>query len=210
MKDKRKIKDLTGRKFGLLTVVGLKDTDTRKTYWICQCDCGNIKDVRSDSLLSGAIKSCGCLKKKQDRINLTKNHSHKTSGKRIYDIWYHMKGRCYNEHDARFDRYGGRGIKVCDEWKDSFESFYSWAMANGYQDDLTIDRIDNDGDYCPSNCRWATHQEQSRNRSTNINIKIGNSTRTLKEWCEIFGLEYGTIQARYHRNGFKGIDDLFN
>lgn len=210
MKDRSKIHDLTGQKFGLFTVIGLKDTDTRKTYWVCQCECGNIKEVRSDGLLSGASKSCGCLKKKQDRINLSKNHSHKMSGTRIYKEWQGMKGRCYNPHDPRYDRWGGRGIAVCEEWRNSFEAFYKWAMDNGYQDDLTIDRIDNDGDYEPDNCRWATQSEQSRNRSSNINIKIGNSTRVLTEWCEIFQVDYGTVNARYKRNGFASIDDLFN
>ena len=210
MKDKRRVHDLTGKKFGLLTVVGMVDSDTRKTYWVCQCDCGNMKTVRSDSLQSGAIKSCGCLKKAQDKVNLTKHHRHKMSGTRIYQEWQGMKGRCYNSHDPRYDRWGGRGIKVCDEWKESFEAFYSWALSSGYSDELTIDRIDNDGDYTPENCRWATQKEQSRNRSTNINITIGNSTRTLTEWCEIFQLDYKTVVSRYHNNRFITIDDLFN
>ena len=210
MKDRNKIRDLTGNKYGLLTVVGLSDTNTRKTYWVCQCDCGNMKTVRSDSLLCGAIKSCGCLKKAQDSVNLTKNHSHKMSGTRIYLEWQGMKGRCYNPHDPRYDRWGGRGISVCDEWRDSFESFYEWAMAHGYSDELTIDRIDNDGNYTPDNCRWASQKQQSRNRSTNINITIGNSTRTLTEWCEIFQVDYKNVLSRYHRNRFASIDDLFN
>lgn len=210
MKDKSKIKDLTGQKYGLLTVIGLKDTDTRKTYWICQCECGNVKEVRSDSLLCGTIKSCGCLKRAQDKVNLTKNHRHKMSGTRIYIEWQGMKGRCYNPHDPRYDRWGGRGITVCDEWRDSFEAFYEWAMSHGYADDLTIDRIDNDGNYTPDNCRWATQSEQSRNRNSNIKIRIGNSTRTLTEWCEIFRVDYNNVVSRYHRNGFASIDDLFN
>lgn len=210
MKDKSKIRDLTGQKFGLLTVVGLADTETRKTYWVCKCDCGNMKTVRSDSLLCGAIKSCGCLKRKQDEINLVKNHRHKMSGTRIYWEWQGMKSRCYNKNDARYAEWGGRGITVCDEWRDSFESFYDWAMSHGYQDDLTIDRIDNDGDYCPENCRWATQQEQSRNRRSNVNITIGNSTRTLTEWCEIFQVDSKNVFARYHRNKNATIDELFN
>ena len=132
------------------------------------------------------------------------------SGTRIYQEWQGMKGRCNNPHDPRYDRWGGRGIKVCDEWQNSFEAFYNWAMANGYKDDLTIDRIDNDGNYEPSNCRWATQQEQSRNRSSNIKITIGNSTRTLMEWCSIFNVNYKNVRDRYWRNGFSSIDDLFN
>lgn len=210
MKDKSKVHDLTGQKFGLLTVIGLAETDTRKTYWVCKCDCGNMKTVRSDSLLCGAIKSCGCIKRKQDEVNLTKNHRHKMSGTRIYQEWQGMKGRCYNKGYARYANWGGRGIEVCEQWRNSFENFYAWAMANGYQDDLTIDRIDNNGDYCTGNCRWVSQQEQSRNRRSNINITIGNSTRTLIEWCEIFQVDYAKVNARYHRNKNATIDYLFN
>lgn len=210
MKDKSKLHDLTGQKFGLLTVVGLADTETRKTYWVCRCDCGNMKTVRSDSLLCGAIKSCGCLKKKQDKVNLVKNHRHKMSGTRIYLEWQGMKARCYNKSDARYADWGGRGITVCDQWKNSFEAFYEWAMENGYQKELSIDRIDNNGNYCPENCRWATPKEQSRNRRSNVNITIGNSTRTLTEWCEIFHVDYANVSAKYRRNRNATIDDLFN
>lgn len=210
MKDKSKVHDLTGQKFGLLTVIGLAETDTRKTYWVCKCDCGNMKTVRSDSLLCGAIKSCGCIKRKQDEANLTKNHRHKMSGTRIYSEWQGMKGRCYNKGNARYADWGGRGIEVCEQWRNSFESFYTWAMANGYQDNLTIDRIDNNGNYCPENCRWVGQQEQCRNRRSNINLTIGNSTRTLMEWCEIFQVDYANVNARYHRNKNATIDYLFN
>ena len=218
MKNKQRIKDLTGQKFGRLTVVGLADTNTRKTFWVCQCDCGNFKTVRSDSLQNGRIKSCGCLKLEQDKKNLNSTSAKKkflqtgakVGGTRLYGIWVGMKGRCYNEHDARYERYGRRGISVCEEWKESFEAFHNWAILNGYNDNLTIDRIDNNGNYSPENCRWATQKEQSRNRSTNINITIGNSTRTLTEWCEIFELDSKLVFARYKRNGFIGIDELLN
>ena len=217
MKDRSKIKDLTGQKFGRLTVIGLKDTDTRKTFWVCQCDCGSVKEVRSDILLSGRVKSCGCLKSEQDKTNLhSRNHKmadelgFKRSQTRIYRIWQLMRNRCENKHDARYDRYGGRGIVVCEEWKNDFVNFYNWSMENGYSEDLTIDRIDNDGNYCPKNCRWATQEQQARNRSSNIKITIGNATKTLTEWCEIFELNYTAVRDRYRRNGFISIDDLFN
>ena len=107
--------DLIGRRFGRLVVVGIDDRGVRRTYYFCQCDCGNTKSVRSDGLLSGAVQSCGCMKREQDRENLTANHKHKMSHTRPYEIWQGMKKRCYNPHDARYDRYGGRGITVCDE-----------------------------------------------------------------------------------------------
>lgn len=202
--------DLTGQKFGKLTVIGADDRGIRKPYFYCMCECGRLKSVRSDSLKSGKIRSCGCLKKEQDKVNLIMNHKHKMSHTRIYSIWQNMKGRCNNIHDPRYDRYGGRGIKVCEEWEKDFTKFYAWALENGYSEDLTIDRIDNDGDYTPENCRWADQKEQARNRDTNIKITIGRSTRTLTEWCEIFGLDFKTVVARYNRNGFGGIDELFN
>ena len=204
------VNDLTGQRFGRLLVLGPTENGSRKTYYDCQCDCGNVKSVRSDSLIRGAIRSCGCLKKEQDRKNLTAAHTHKMSGTRLYEIWQGIKKRCYNPHDVRYDRYGGRGIKVCDEWREDFSAFYGWAMQNGYDETLTIDRIDNDGDYCPENCSWSNPQEQARNRSSNIRITIGNATKTLTEWCEIFQVDSKVVFARYHRNGFIGIDELFN
>lgn len=210
MKNINRTNNLIGQQFGRLTVIGMDDRNTRKTYWICQCSCGNMKSVRSDSLIRGAIKSCGCLKKETDAINLVKNHSHKMSGSRLYGIWQGMKGRCDNPHNARYDRYGGRGIVVCDEWRNSFENFYNWAIQNGYSDELTIDRKDNDGNYEPGNCRWSSNQEQCNNRCTNVKITIGNATKTLTEWCVIFELDIYTINARYNRNGFIGINELFN
>ena len=202
--------DLTGKKFGKLEVIGVHDTGSRKTYYVCQCDCGNIKVVRADALISGATKSCGCIKKEQDKINLSANHKHKMSGTRIYETWQDMKRRCYNKQNARYDRYGGRGITVCDEWLNNFQSFHDWAISNGYSDDLSIDRIDNDGNYEPSNCRWSTAKEQCNNRGSNINITIGNATKSLMCWCEIFNVDYKKVYARYKRNGYEGIDRLFN
>ena len=218
MKKIKNVKDLTGKRFGRLVVIGLQPSETRKTYWICQCDCGNIKVVRSDSLQCGSIRSCGCLKKEQDEKNLSQGNGHrkyaetgfKVGGTRLYSIWQGIKSRCYNEHNARYDRYGGRGIKVCDEWRNDFVNFYNWAIKNGYSADLTIDRINNDGDYCPENCHWATAKEQCNNRSTNILIKIGNATKTLTQWCEIFELNSAAVLARYNRHEFISIDDLFN
>ena len=121
-----------------------------------------------------------------------------------------MKSRCYNENDTRFADWGGRGICVCDEWRHDFMAFYDWAVTHGYSEGLTIDRIDNDGNYCPENCRWATRKQQGRNRRSNINITIGNSTRTLLEWCEIFNLNYQAVNARYRRNGDCSLEGLFN
>ena len=217
MKTLKNVKDLTGERFGRLTVIGLHQTETRKTYWECQCDCGNKKVVRSDSLQCGAIRSCGCLKKEQDKQNLWSSEAKKKylanggkfSGTRLYEIWKGMKSRCYYEKDSRYSRYGGRGIAMCDEWRKDFLAFREWALNNGYSETLTIDRIDNDGNYCPENCRWATIKEQCRNRSSNIKIKIGSEEKTFTEWCEIFGVDYKRALGRYHRGKRKTIEELF-
>ena len=211
MKNKTKVVDLTGQRFGRLVALEIDEGhEGRKTFWMCQCDCGNVKSIRSDYLRHGNVKSCGCLKRETDAANLSKAHKHKLSRTPLYSVWQGMKGRCYNENDPRYADWGGRGIKVCEEWRHDFMAFHDWALANGYEEGLAIDRIDNDGDYCPENCRWATQKQQSRNRRSNINITIGNSTRTLTEWCEIFGLDFKAVVNRYHRNGKCTLDDLFN
>lgn len=212
------VNDLTGKTFGRFYVIGVADDGQKKTSYICQCECGKIKKVRADGLLSGRTKSCGCLKRESDQRNVTNvpayqkylETGHKVGGTRLYNIWQNMKNRCYKRQDARYERYGGRGITICEEWKNDFVAFYEWAMNNGYSEKLTIDRIDNDGNYTPDNCRWITNKEQANNRSTNINITIGNSTRNLTEWCEIFNVDYKKVVARYHREENVTIDRLFN
>lgn len=147
-----KVKDLTGKKFGRLTVTHRAPNDSKdRTVWVCECECGNIKEVRATSLTQGLTKSCGCL-----RHGLRKT--------RLYSIWSHIQQRCENPRYIRFDLYGGRGIKMCGEWRNSFMEFYRWAMKNGYSNELSIDRINPDGDYEPLNCRWASVSEQNSNR----------------------------------------------
>lgn len=121
---------------------------------------------------------------------------HKKCDTRLYCIFGAVKSRCYNKNNKRYKDYGGRGIAVCDEWKDDFMSFYNWAILNGYNDTLTIDRIDVNGNYEPSNCRWVTPKQQARNRRSNRNYTINGETHCLKEWCEIVGLNYRTVQYR--------------
>jgi len=195
-----RVKNLTGEKYGRLTVIMLDETKkTRKKFWICQCDCGNLKAIRSDSLQSGGIKSCGCLKKEQDRINLVKNHSHKESNTRLYTELRGIKARCLNPNNDSYKRYGGRGIIICGEWLDSYESFRDWALNNGYNDILTIDRINNDGNYEPNNCRWVDNKTQCNNRSTNIIVKYQNEEITLKQLSEKTNIDYSVLNTRYHR-----------
>ena len=163
---KKNGKQLTGRRFGRLTVIG----DAGKTYsgnrkmWLCKCDCGNYTEVPTISLTTGATRSCGCLKSETSTETCISREKHGITKSRIYRIWSGMKARCYCKTASGYDEYGGVGITVCAEWKNDFEKFYKWSLKNGYAEDLTIDRLDGKGNYEPSNCRWATRSVQNKNR----------------------------------------------
>lgn len=190
----KKASDLTGQRFGRLVVLKRDFSRKKAAFWICQCDCGKETTVQSCHLRSGATQSCGCLHMENGYKTTWKKHGdYKT---RLYHIWITMKSRCFNKKDKR---YGGRGITVCSEWSESFEAFRDWALANGYRDDLTIDRIDVDGNYEPSNCRWATKLEQQSNKRTNRLLTAFGETHTESEWARITGINVSTIYARLKR-----------
>ena len=148
--------NLTGKTFGKLLVISEDHSDGKHLYWKCQCSCGKETIVSGDSLKQGFTKSCGCLNAELAAQRITTHGKYK---ERLYSIWLNMKHRCFNSNAINFRSYGGRGITVCDEWKNDFQVFYDWAMSNGYSDNLTIDRIDNDGNYEPTNCQWITLSE---------------------------------------------------
>lgn len=195
--------DLTGKTFGRLKVLGVsrqvQSGKRKRYYWNCICKCGNSIEVRTDCLTSGNTSSCGCLHKEQAIMNVSVNHTHKMTGTRLYGIWQKMKDRCNNPNIPCYKRYGGRGIKVCDEWNNDFEPFMKWSMQNGYQENLTIDRIDNTGNYEPFNCRWTNNKEQCRNRRSNIIVDYEGKLITLIELSEITGISYSCLNARYER-----------
>lgn len=181
-----------GKKFNRLTVIGTGYRRGDRPAVLCECECGNKHIVRRSFLISGAVKSCGCLQREITSKNKTK---HGKTGTRLYSIWQGMKSRCKYEGSKIYKYYGGRGITYCKEWE-KFEPFYKWAMENGYQNNLTLDRIDNDGDYEPDNCRWVTMDVQVKNSRHNKYYKIGDDVKCLSEWCDIFDRNYKTIQSR--------------
>ena len=196
----RQIKDLTGLKFGNLTVISNYGKIKGSTYWQCQCDCGKIKIMNHYNLLNGKSTSCGCLK--GQKISKNKSTHDKTNTK-IYKLWLGIKARCNNINNPKYKNYGGRGIKVCNEWQNDFMSFYNWATNNGYNENAeygkcTIERIDVNGDYEPSNCTFKNLKEQANNRTTNVFIEYNGENHTLKQWSEILNLNYKAVFNRYH------------
>lgn len=156
------LSDLKGKRFGRLEVISYVGADSRgRSKWLCKCDCGKEITARVDSLKRGDTKSCGCYHAEEVAKY---SRTHGLSRNRLYSVWSNMKNRCMCPTSRRFKDYGGRGISVCQEWTNSFLSFYEWAMESGYRQGLTIDRIDVDGNYEPSNCRWITNEEQQRNK----------------------------------------------
>lgn len=187
----RKFEDLTGKKFGKLTVIKYVFTNkNKKRCWLCKCDCGNEKIIPATLLVQQKVKSCGCLRKNY----FDKKHGLRNS--RLYNIWCNMKSRCNNAKNPCYKNYGGRGITICEEWKE-FLPFYNWAMANGYKDNLTIDRINNDGNYCPENCRWTTWETQFNNRSDCHYISYNGITKTFTEWCKTIGISREGLKQRF-------------
>lgn len=193
-----KLKDISGNRYGELTVVRFygKANNSRESEWECICDCGNMVIVRGSNLKKGNTTSCGCKAKERLRnINL----SHDLSGTKLYSVWKGMKTRCNNSNTMYYQRYGGRGIKVCDEWDDDFKVFYDWANSNGFLEELTLDRIDNNGNYCPENCRWVDMKEQSNNTRKNRCVTYQGETKNLAQWCEYLGISGNMVRSRLHR-----------
>jgi hypothetical protein len=191
--------DFTGKRFGKL--VAIKQVGKNKSgyqLWLCKCDCGGESVVNYHNLKNNHTQSCGCLRRER---TIEANTIHGLRKTRLYRIWHHMRERCYYPKEKRYAQYGGRGIIVCDEWKNDFQAFYAWAIANGYKEDLSIDRIDVNGNYEPSNCRWVSQKKQCNNTRRNHLITYKGKTQSLAEWCDELKLDYSKTSNRinmYH------------
>lgn len=200
-------KDLTGERIGRLVIMERAESIIQKngklvTRWLCKCDCGTTKIIRADTLGRGT-NSCGCLKHELDKKQHTNDP---VKFKRLYRIWCGMKQRCYNKNSKAYKDYGERGIQVCENWIDNYREFERWALKNGYNDDLTIDRIDNNGNYEPCNCRWATRLQQNKNRRNNVYITYNGNKILLKDYAEKNNIDYKCLHSKYLRYKRKNIN----
>lgn len=201
-KEKEYYESHIGERHGKLVIIEICDRNEKDRFVAkCQCDCGNIHYTELHSILADKLASCGCSRKMYK--GLPQRHND-----RLYCIYYGIKERCYNSKSASYHNYGGRGIKMCDEWYRDYASFREYALANGYAENLTIDRIDVNGDYCPENCRWITWMEQCNNKRENIKITYNDETHTVAEWSRITGLAAQKIAYRFKR-GFP-LDVVFS
>lgn len=186
--------ELAGKRFGNLYVISLvPDKIPNRHKWLCKCDCGNTYLAKGYNLANGRVKSCGCNQRKGHK---THGMSHTSLHKR----WRSIKDRCTNPRCERYADYGGRGITICDEWENDFVAFMEWALSHGYEESLTIDRIDVNGNYEPDNCRWITLKEQNMNKRNNHFLTFNGETHTLTEWSKIRNIPLSTIYCRIYAN----------
>ena len=194
----RNIKDISGNRYGRLIVLG--DSGKRKyreVVWKCLCDCGNIVNIQTGNLRSGKSTSCGCFQKECVRNLALSRITHGESHTRLYKIWCHMMNRCHNNKNSRYKDYGGRDIYVSKEWHD-FLIFKAWALSNGYQENLTIERLNVDDGYNKDNCTWITRCQQARNKRNSCRYK----GILLLDWCNIYNINYSTVKSRIYLLGW--------
>lgn len=186
-----------GNKYGRWNVVGKAVVTGKYTNWIRECACGVKKEVRGSHLRSGKTNSCGCLSLENLAVSRI---THGFSNHPLYKKWSSLKERCYRPENNRYASYGARGIQVCDSWKNDANAFIVWCLENGYKEGLQIDRIDNDGDYCPSNCRFVTQKENSRNKTTNRIVEYNGEELTLSEFFEKYAshCNKNTAKTRFY------------
>lgn len=190
-----KILDIKGKRFGKLIAIERVKNVKKKVSWKCLCDCGKETNVLTTNLTSNRIKSCGCLKNQKLIERSTKHNQRHT---KLYEVWKTMKQRCSNPNHISYHNYGGRGIIVCDEWKNNYQAFYEWSIKNGYKEGLSIDRINNDGNYEPSNCRWADRFTQNNNTRQNKPITINGVTKTIHQWANEYNIPVNLVRNRIY------------
>lgn len=199
--------DLLGKRFGRLTAVEPIGPDRYKQIvWRCVCDCGTETFVTASHLNRGAVRSCGCLRRDTTRANKT-IHGHRYE--RLYGIWKNMNKRCHLESDIRYDNYGRRGIYVCDDWRDNYDAFKNWSYENGYADNLSIDRIDNDDGYSPENCRWTDRFTQANNTRRSRHVTYNGVTHSISEWSRLLGIHKATLRDRIKRGDMRDFEKYF-
>ena len=201
--------NLLGRRFGRLIVKDRAEDTVSKSgrhrvMWVCSCDCGNEVVVLSDNLKRGKTQSCGCLRNDKNKERFS---THRATDTRLYGIWSAMKTRCLNKNSHAYKDYGERGIHVCDKWINDFSEFAAWAYSNGYNDNLSIDRIDNNKGYYPDNCRWVISDVQANNRRSNIRIAYNGEPHTVTEWARLLNKNPKTIFSRIY-SGWDYIDAI--
>lgn len=186
--------DITGKRYDRLVVVEyVGKTSNGHSLWLCRCDCGAETKVTKSNLSCGRQVSCGCKRREQAGVM---NKTHGKSGTRLYRIFTNMVSRTENENVPCFSVYGGRGVSICKEWREDFSAFANWAVQNGYSDNLTLDRIDNDKGYCPDNCRWVPWLKQFENRRTTAYIEHNGKRKTIKEWAQVYQLDSKLLRRR--------------
>lgn len=200
-----KLQNLVGKKYGRLLVIKRSESLNGKTRWLCKCDCGNECIVHGTSLKSGNTLSCGCYKAE----NAKKLYSTvRQNDKHLYAVWNGIKQRCTNPNNSSYHNYGGRGIKICDEWANNYKSFYDWAIHAGYEKGKEIDRIDNDGNYEPDNCRFVYKETQANNKRNVLLYKIRGTTKSLSQWCREYKQDYFLVRQRVYKLGWAIEDAL--
>lgn len=195
------VKNMVGYQFNGCEVLKRSGTNSdNRAKWLCKCRCGNKFETTGKCIRNGDSQSCGCYRKEVTKKRGKKNATHGDTNTRLYHIYRGMKARCYYTESQNYEKYGGKGIKICKEWLDDFTIFKKWALDNGYTENLSIDRINNERNYEPDNCRWADHKIQTRNRSITKRAMFQGDLMTLGEIVEKTGLSYSTINYR-HKHG---------
>ena len=196
-------KDLSNKTFGYLTPLYVDKTKNKHTYWFCKCICGKTRVLQSYQLTSGKVTSCGCMNTRTQKSSII------FPNKRMYSVYSSMIARCHNPKSSSYKSYGAKGIKVCDEWKNSFESFLRWSLNHGYNDSLSIDRIDNSKGYNPENCRWIPLPEQHINKTNNVFYTHNNETHTMTEWCRMLDFSIDLAKSRRKQAKQSNIEPTF-